>query len=117
MPAKSQKQRNMIFARRNQYGSKKNTPKNWEWIWDEGFENKGKLPKKAKKKLVKEYLNEDWYPMEQDDFDVWWTNNKDSDILKDDYEEYKFELKQMGLWKEEGLDFETWAREEIYNHL
>lgn len=50
MPAKSQSQRGLIFARRDQYGSKKNTPKKWKWIWDEDWENKGKLPKKVKKK-------------------------------------------------------------------
>lgn len=53
MPAKSQKQRGLIFARRDQYGSKKNTPKKWKWIWDEDWENKGKLPKE-----VNEYYEE-----------------------------------------------------------
>ena len=53
MPAKSQAQRGLIFARRDQYGSKKNTPKKWKWIWDEDWENKGKLPKKVKKKKKK----------------------------------------------------------------
>lgn len=56
MPAKSQQQRGLIFGKRNQYGSKENTPKKWSWIWDEGWENKGKLPRKVKKakKKVKE---------------------------------------------------------------
>lgn len=64
MPAKSQAQRGLIFSRRDQYGSKKNTPKKWKWIWDEDWENKGKLPKKVKKKkknesaLVSESLEE-----------------------------------------------------------
>jgi hypothetical protein len=63
MPAKSQAQRGLIFARRDQYGSKKNTPKKWKWIWSEDWENKGKLPKKKKKKknesaLVSESLEE-----------------------------------------------------------
>ena len=75
MPAKSQAQRGLIFARRDQYGSKKNTPKKWKWIWDEDWENKGKLPKrKRKKKKVKEgfvsasledFLNEVYYPETQ----------------------------------------------------
>jgi hypothetical protein len=63
MPAKSQAQRGLIFSRRDKYGSKKNTPKKWKWIWDEDWENKGKLPKKVKKKknesaLVSESLEE-----------------------------------------------------------
>lgn len=49
MPAKSQNQRGLIFGKRDQYGSKKNTPKKWKWIWDEDWENEGKLPKKTKK--------------------------------------------------------------------
>ena len=60
MPAKSQAQRALIFSKRDQYGSKKKTPKKWKWIWDEGWENKGKLPKRKKKKakFVNESLNE-----------------------------------------------------------
>jgi len=54
MPAKSQAQRGLIFSRRDQYGSKKNTPKKWKWIWDEDWENKGKLPKKKKSKKKNE---------------------------------------------------------------
>jgi len=50
MPAVSQKQRGLIFSKRNKYGSKSDTPKKWKWIWEEGWENKGKLPKKKKKK-------------------------------------------------------------------
>ena len=49
MPAKSQSQRGLIFAKRDQYKSKAKTPDKWKWIWDEGWENKGKLPKKKKK--------------------------------------------------------------------
>jgi len=52
MPTKSQSQRGLIFARRDKYGSKAKTPKKWKWIWDEGWENKGKLPKKAKNETV-----------------------------------------------------------------
>ena len=53
MPSKSQKQRALIFAKRNQYGSEENAPKQWKWVFEEGWENKGKLPKKVKKKLKK----------------------------------------------------------------
>ena len=49
MPAKSQSQRRLIFGKRGKYGSEKNTPKKWKWIWEEGWENEGKLPKKKKK--------------------------------------------------------------------
>jgi L-fucose isomerase-like protein len=53
MPAVSQKQRGLIFGKRNQYGSESNTPKNWKWIWKEGWENQGKLPKYKKRKEKK----------------------------------------------------------------
>lgn len=52
MPSVSQSQRGLIFARRNKYGSKENTPKKWEWIWDEKWENKGKLPEKVKESKI-----------------------------------------------------------------
>jgi hypothetical protein len=116
MPTKSEQQRKYIFSLRDKYKNKTDTPKKYKYIWDEGYENKGKLPKKTKKKLVKESLDEDWYPMEQNDFDVWFEENKDSDSLHEDYEDYVFELEQMGL-EEETLEFEEWAREEVYNHL
>ena len=57
MPAKSEKQRAMIFARRDRYKTEKNTPKKWKWIWDEGWENKGKLPESTSK-IVCESLTE-----------------------------------------------------------
>ena len=49
MPSKSQSQRGLIFSERSKYGSKESTPKKWAWIWESGWENKGKLPKKVKK--------------------------------------------------------------------
>jgi len=52
MPARSQAQRGLIFSKRDQYGSKAKTPDKWKWIWDEDFENKGKLPKKVKNETV-----------------------------------------------------------------
>jgi len=33
MPAKSPKQLKFIFAKRNQYKSKKKTPKSFKWVW------------------------------------------------------------------------------------
>jgi hypothetical protein len=53
MPAVSQQQRGLIFGKRNQYGSIENTPKKWKWVWEEGWENKGKLPKYKRKKKNK----------------------------------------------------------------
>lgn len=50
MPAKSQQQRKLIFAKRGQYGSIEKTPKKWKWVWEEGWENKGKLPEKVRKR-------------------------------------------------------------------
>ena len=57
MPAKSQAQRGLVFSKRDQYGSKNKTPKKWKWIWEDEWENKGKLPKKVKKKKK---VNEAW---------------------------------------------------------
>jgi len=37
MPAKSQQQLKMIYARRNRYKSEDKTPKKWKWIWDEDW--------------------------------------------------------------------------------
>lgn len=50
MPAVSQSQRRLIFGRRSQYKTEKRTPKKWKWIWDEEWENKGRLPEKIKSK-------------------------------------------------------------------
>lgn len=47
MPVQSESQRKMIFARRNKYKTKKDTPAKWKFIWDKGWENKGDLPEKA----------------------------------------------------------------------
>ena len=49
MPAKSKQQLKLIWAIRRKYGKKKNAPKKWKWVFEEGWENKGKLPKKVKK--------------------------------------------------------------------
>lgn len=50
MPAVSQKQRGLIFGKRAKYKSEEKTPKKWKWIWEEQWENRGKLP---------EYKNKD----------------------------------------------------------
>lgn len=38
MPSKSDAQRKMIFAKRNQYGSKEKAPKEWKWVFDKGWD-------------------------------------------------------------------------------
>lgn len=43
MPSRSEKQRKMIFAKRNKYKTKKNTPEKDKWIWKKEYENKGEL--------------------------------------------------------------------------
>lgn len=52
MPAKSQQQAKLIFAKRGQYGTKANAPEEWKWVfdkeWTDDLEMK-KLPKKLKK--------------------------------------------------------------------
>lgn len=60
MPAVSQSQRGFIFGKRNKYGSKEKTPKKWKFIWDEEWENKGKLPEKVEKVIYdfKKFVNE-----------------------------------------------------------
>jgi hypothetical protein len=60
MPTVSQKQRGLIFGKRSQYGSEAKTPQRWKWVWEEGWENKGKLPKykKRKRKNVTKKVNE-----------------------------------------------------------
>lgn len=56
--AKSQKQRGLIFGKRNQYKSKENTPDKWKWIWDEDWENKGKLPDYVDEQQLNEFLSQ-----------------------------------------------------------
>ena len=34
MPSKSEKQKRLVYAKRNIYKSKLNTPKKWKWIWN-----------------------------------------------------------------------------------
>ena len=35
MPSKSEKQRRFIYAIRNKYKKKKDTPKKWKWVWND----------------------------------------------------------------------------------
>ena len=82
MPATSQSQRGLIFSKRDQYGSKEKTPKKWKWIWDEDWENKGKLPKKVSEnyraKTVNEYGSMGGYPLgAADDSRAPWNEKED----------------------------------------
>lgn len=52
MPVASKAQQRMIFARRNQYGSKEKTPDKWKWIWDKGWED---VPKKLPEKVEEDF--------------------------------------------------------------
>lgn len=35
MPSHSEKQRKFIYAIRNRYKKKKDTPKKWKWVWND----------------------------------------------------------------------------------
>jgi len=37
MPSNTEKQRKFIFYKRGLYKNKHNTPSNWKWIWDKGW--------------------------------------------------------------------------------
>jgi len=45
--AKSQAQRGLVFAKRNEYKTEKSTPEEWKWVWGSEWENKGELPDKV----------------------------------------------------------------------
>jgi hypothetical protein len=82
MPAVSQSQRGLIFGKRTKYGSKKNTPKKWQWIWEEGWGNEGKLPKKKNEKLVFPKFSE--FIIEQNKYKAYdATEEEFKDILTD----------------------------------
>ena len=52
MPAKSQSQRRLIFGKRNQYKTEDRIPNRCKWIWNDDYENKGKLPEKIKNPCI-----------------------------------------------------------------
>lgn len=35
MPAKSRQQQKLIYAKRDQYGSKEKAPEEWKWVFDD----------------------------------------------------------------------------------
>jgi len=62
MPAKSKVQQRLIFSKRSQYKTKKDTPEKWKWIWDKGWEKvSNDVPNKVKneiKEMIKKVINE-----------------------------------------------------------
>ena len=63
MPASSETQRKYIFSLRGKYKTQSATPKKYKFIWDKGWENKGKLPEKVEETKMKK-LNEYEYDPE-----------------------------------------------------
>jgi hypothetical protein len=57
MPADSRQQQKMIYAKRNQYGTKANAPEDWKWIfdsdWSEVKEDKIRMKRKRYNKFFK----------------------------------------------------------------
>ena len=98
--AKSQAQRGLIFGKRNQYKTKAKTPEKWQWIWDEEWENKGKLPKKVKNETVQNvvfnesntrarFVNE-WEDPRDYNGEVWgWLENA---LTPEEFEQYQYDL-------------------------
>ena len=84
-PTKSQSQRGLIFAKRNKYGSKENTPKKDKWIWDEGWENKGKLPNKVKNETVQNIVFKENFSRAK-------FINKENSLLEEEMTQHDLEL-------------------------
>lgn len=114
MPAKSQQQLKMIYALRNKYKTKKDTPEEDKWIWNEEWTKDvkmKKLPKKVKEnrriKLFEDYRSE----MEESQ---WYK-------LKELFDEYKEEINMKDIdlikqWLSDKGEDESFA-EEILNML
>jgi hypothetical protein len=50
MPSVSEQQRELVFVKRNQYKSKKDTPEKWSWIWNDDW------LKLKKENYIKKYI-------------------------------------------------------------
>ena len=46
-------------------------------------------------------------PKPQTAFDIWFNENKDSEFLREEYDNYKLSMSQMG---ERAMSFKAWAR-------
>ena len=57
MPASSKRQLRLIYAKRKHYKTMKNTPKNWKWIWEEGWTKVDvkKLPQKVEESFITKF--------------------------------------------------------------
>lgn len=57
MPARSKQQLKLIYARRDMYKSKENTPEKWKWIWNSEWEDVDydKLPDKLSDSFLSFY--------------------------------------------------------------
>lgn len=65
MPARSKSQLGFIYSKRNKYGSKKNTPKKWKWVWGKEWTDVDykKLPEKTSEHIITKFdhfLNENY---------------------------------------------------------
>lgn len=63
MPARSKRQLGLIYSKRNKYGSRKNTPKKWKWVWGKEWTDVDykKLPEKTSEHIITKFdyfLNE-----------------------------------------------------------
>lgn len=70
------------------------------------FSIEGKL--KLHNKVAKEVVNEN---ATNENFSLWWNNNKDSETLWDEYREYKSDAKYNG---EKPLTYRQWGKEKYY---
>lgn len=109
MPAKSQAQRGLIFGKRNKYKTKKNTPPKWKWIWDDEWENKGKLPERVEENrriYDFETFNEKFFPKFKDKIKKWLDNPSSSveKLLKTGFNDNEIKelenigFKKLGIW-------------------
>jgi len=57
MPAKSKSQLGFIYSKRNKYGSRKDTPKRWKWVWGKEWTdvNYKKLPEKVSEHIITKF--------------------------------------------------------------
>lgn len=82
MPAKSQSQRGLVFSKRDQYGSEAKTPKKWKWVWEEEWENKGKLPDKVSENYRAKFVNENYPLGAAEDPDAPWNEPEDKSSIE-----------------------------------
>lgn len=102
MPAKSEKQLKMIYAKRGQYGSEAETPDKWKWVW-----------------------KKEWGKMEGSEYEgVPWNSLKSEDILPggkgDDTQPKDVDQRELAVGmqvEKEHVTDEDGAREIALDHL